>query len=79
MDLETFDNLRRNAAASLMSEKDPRGYWEGELSSSALSTATAITALHFAGDSPELIERGLHWLSSNANGDGGCTDCCLLC
>ena len=33
------------ARAALLAERGPHGHWEGELSSSALSTATAVTAL----------------------------------
>ena len=33
------------ATAALMAELNPDGHWRGELSSSALSTATAVIAL----------------------------------
>ena len=33
------------ATAALLAERNAQGFWEGELSSSALSTATAVTAL----------------------------------
>ena len=33
------------ARTALLAERGPHGHWEGELSSSALSTATAVTAL----------------------------------
>ena len=59
-----------------MAEMGPQGFWTGELSSSALSTATAVTALatldrvaHAA-----LIVRGLRWLAENQNVDGGWGD-----
>ena len=35
----------RTATAALIDELEPAGHWKGELSSSALSTATAVTAL----------------------------------
>ena len=35
----------KKARAALLAERGPHGHWEGELSSSALSTATAVTAL----------------------------------
>ncbi|MHB0955069.1 MAG: prenyltransferase/squalene oxidase repeat-containing protein [Pirellulaceae bacterium] len=38
------------ARADLLAERTPSGHWEGELSSSALSTATAISALSIARD-----------------------------
>jgi squalene-hopene/tetraprenyl-beta-curcumene cyclase len=40
--LETLTNAR----ATLLAARGPHGHWEGELSSSALSTATAVFALH---------------------------------
>ena len=54
-----------------------KGYWEGHLSSSALSTATAITALATmdrAGERNPLRhfqQAGLRWLASHVNEDGG--------
>ena len=50
--------------------------WEGCLSSSALSTATAVTALAiFDRDKYRLqILNGLSWLSANINDDGGWGD-----
>lgn len=66
----------RNARTALLRERVDAGYWEGELSPSALSTATAVFALHHA--SPEahagLIERGALWLLTHQNGDGGWGD-----
>jgi squalene-hopene/tetraprenyl-beta-curcumene cyclase len=52
------------------------GYWEGELSSSALSTATAVVALHGvdAVRHAALIEAGAGWLVANQNTDGGWGD-----
>jgi squalene-hopene/tetraprenyl-beta-curcumene cyclase len=53
------------------------GYWTGELSSSALSTATATIALYLArGDSPP-VAGGLEWLERTANEDGGWGDTVL--
>jgi squalene-hopene/tetraprenyl-beta-curcumene cyclase len=68
------------ARAALFAERHPDGYWLGELSPSALSTATAVSALSLvqqgadAPRSPELIERGLHWLAEQQNADGGWGD-----
>jgi len=55
------------------------GHWEGELSSSALSTATAVFALAVAGKNAhrQLIRRGLDWLAENQNHDGGWGDTVL--
>ncbi len=52
------------------------GFWEGRLSSSALSTATAISALALAdaaADTPRL-RSGIAWLSAWQNADGGWGD-----
>ena len=52
------------ARDALLAERTANGFWVGELSSSALSTATAVVALHLA-DSSEfsaLFRGGLNWL-----------------
>ena len=41
-----LDTALSNARAALLGERNASGHWEGELSTSALSTATAIVALH---------------------------------
>lgn len=56
-----------------------RGHWEGELSTSALSTATAVMALEMVrrnGGTPQadLIDRGLVWIAEHQNKDGGWGD-----
>jgi len=55
------------------------GHWEGELSSSALSTATAVTALTLVDRTRHeaLIRRGLAWLARHRNADGGWGDTVL--
>jgi squalene-hopene/tetraprenyl-beta-curcumene cyclase len=61
----------------LLSARTADGYWAGELSSSALSTATAAVALASAKQSAtdiELADRGLRWLASHQNADGGWGD-----
>jgi squalene-hopene/tetraprenyl-beta-curcumene cyclase len=58
------------------------GHWTGKLSSSALSTATAVSALAIyrrhavetTVAAPPLIVRGLDWLARHANPDGGWGD-----
>src|SRR5688572_3507474 len=70
------------AVQTLLDAREKSGHWVGELSSSALSTATAVCAFVVANrnaDSPnpkhlELIEAGLNWLSQNQNADGGWGD-----
>lgn len=74
----------------LLSERDSAGHWVGELSTSALSTATAVMALEqVRRASPaadvipsisqfdQLIERGLQWLVEHQNADGGWGDTVL--
>lgn len=80
-----FDRERLNAAlarvrAELLAERNAAGYWEGELSSSALSTATAVTAFAISdraiGTSQfsREIFAALSWLAEHVNADGGWGD-----
>ncbi len=75
------------AQAGLRALRTDAGHWTGELSSSALSTATAVTALALAraastpatapSGAAELaakIEAGLTWLARHQNADGGWGD-----
>ena len=59
---------------ALLAERHPDGYWVGELSSSALSTATAVSALSLVGGHDQLTSAGLHWLAGHQNADGGWGD-----
>jgi squalene-hopene/tetraprenyl-beta-curcumene cyclase len=67
---------------ALLGERQAGGYWTGKLSSSALSTATAVCALTIyrryaikeALVAAPLILRGLDWLSRHGNPDGGWGD-----
>ncbi|MCB1203229.1 MAG: squalene--hopene cyclase [Verrucomicrobiae bacterium] len=70
--LETLTSAREH----LLAERNPQGHWSGELSTSALSTATAVVALG-------LVDGELHrghvtaacrWLLENRNEDGGWGD-----
>lgn len=72
-DLET---TLKNAREALLKERTAGGYWEGELSASALSTATAVIALHMAcpAKNARLIDRGSLWLLAHQNPDGGWGD-----
>jgi squalene-hopene/tetraprenyl-beta-curcumene cyclase len=77
---ETLANARR----ALLAARGPHGHWEGELSSSALSTATAVFALSLHARSAggtdarrQLIAAGLRWLADHQNPDGGWGDTVL--
>ncbi|NQT40818.1 MAG: squalene--hopene cyclase, partial [Planctomycetes bacterium] len=76
--------LRRaheTARDQLLAARNADGYWVGELSSSALSTATAASALVLvdrhtpgASDHSPLIDGALQWLARCQNADGGWGD-----
>jgi squalene-hopene/tetraprenyl-beta-curcumene cyclase len=83
--LMTTSELKICVREELLARRSANGAWCGELSSSALSTATAVTALaaldrcrdddaHAA-----LIHRGLAWLDANRNADGGWGDTTQSC
>ena len=90
LDPQRFAAARAKAIAALLDARTADGHWEGELSSSALSTATAVTALAiFAkefkvqgsrfkvtanADPHSAIHQGLRWLAQNVNADGGWGD-----
>jgi squalene-hopene/tetraprenyl-beta-curcumene cyclase len=69
-------------AARLMAGRTADGYWVGELSSSALSTATALVALGLyargaaapSAHDIALVNGGVAWLLSHQNEDGGWGD-----
>ncbi len=66
----------QRATSALLAEMNAAGHWTGELSSSALSTATAVIALAKvdAAHHAALIRGGLRWLAENVNADGGWGD-----
>ena len=83
-----IDQLRQaqsSAAESLIQDASAAGHWEGELSASALSTATAIATFQLAirerAESAvlyqPLIVQGLRWLVAHQNEDGGWGDTIL--
>jgi squalene-hopene/tetraprenyl-beta-curcumene cyclase len=83
-----IDQLRQAqslAAESLIQDASVTGHWEGELSASALSTATAIATFRLAiREQAEtatlyqpLIVQGLRWLVAHQNEDGGWGDTIL--
>jgi squalene-hopene/tetraprenyl-beta-curcumene cyclase len=71
------------ARKELLAARAPEGHWVGELSSSALSTATAVCALSIAeANNPAFrtphstlrVSKGLDWLAAHVNADGGWGD-----
>lgn len=80
----TTDRLRHAfslARSALLAERTPDGHWIGELSTSALSTATAVSALAHVqkattalGTFDSLIQSGIRWLVAHQNADGGWGD-----
>ncbi len=71
-----MEQLLANARAALLAERAPGGFWVGELSPSALSTATAIFTFKLSGKSEHepQIRAGIAWLIANQNRDGGWGD-----
>ena len=68
-----------NARRSLLDARADAGHWVGELSASALSTATALFTLwrHQLATGTEYrsrIDAGLAWLAATQNADGGFGD-----
>ena len=71
----------------LLAQRIDGGWWEGELSTSALSTATAVMALTLAEKQTDdasqsekfrkLAAAGLRWLVRHQNEDGGWGDTVL--
>ena len=58
----------------LLESRGAHSHWTGELSTSALSTATAVMALHLANPRDPLCAAGLQWLEDTQNPDGGFGD-----
>ncbi len=74
--MDTLRKACRSVLEKVMEHRDAdSGVWTGELSSSALGTALAITALE-AGEATDrtLAEAGANWLCLHANADGGWGD-----
>lgn len=75
-----LESARQRSVEALLEERCRAGHWVGELSTSALSTATASFALgtfdRARGEDGHraLVRGGLRWLAENANSDGGWGD-----
>jgi squalene-hopene/tetraprenyl-beta-curcumene cyclase len=80
VDQSRLDAAYQTALAALLVERTPDGYWIGELSTSALSTAVASSALALVqkavapGRYDPLIQGGVAWLAAHQNDDGGWGD-----
>ena len=79
MDSARLRAARDHARENLLAARNEEGHWSGELSSSALATATAVNALRIVqletgADHQKLVDGGLRWLAENANDDGGWGD-----
>jgi squalene-hopene/tetraprenyl-beta-curcumene cyclase len=79
IDLDRLERAYRIARDALLAERTPDGHWVGELSTSALSTATAVSALalvqkHTSQNHSTLIANGIAWLAAHQNSDGGWGD-----
>ena len=73
-----------NARRFLLAARGSHGHWVGELSTSALSTATAVFTLSLydrtcgsPGKHAKIIAGGLRWLAETQNPDGGWGDTTL--
>jgi squalene-hopene/tetraprenyl-beta-curcumene cyclase len=83
LDRERLQRAVERVSRELLAAIGPEDHWVGELSSSALSTATAVTALavvqresHLTSHS-SLLTSGLAWLAAHQNADGGWGDTVL--
>jgi len=63
-------------AERLLASRNSAGHWEGQLASSALSTATAVIAMSLADreQHAEAVRSGLAWLAATQREDGGWGD-----
>jgi squalene-hopene/tetraprenyl-beta-curcumene cyclase len=77
---DRLESAYQTALSALLAERTPQGHWVGELSTSALSTATAVMALSLvarqtgASAHSDLIDNGIRWLVEHQNADGGWGD-----
>jgi squalene-hopene/tetraprenyl-beta-curcumene cyclase len=82
LDRDAIERTLGSARERLLASRTKSGHWEGFLSPSALSTATAACALEAvrrrredrSGELESMVRRALTWLVSHQNADGGFGD-----
>jgi len=84
IDYDRLTAAYQRARRDLLAQRVPAGHWVGRLSSSALSTATAVSGLSLVSDHTtddsrrkacrQLAERGIGFLAQCQNNDGGWGD-----
>ncbi|MHB1461951.1 MAG: prenyltransferase/squalene oxidase repeat-containing protein [Armatimonadota bacterium] len=76
MNHDRLTKATSQAVEYLLGEMQPEGYWKGELSSSALSTAIAVSAMAVSELEAHAnrITAGVEWLTQTQNSDGGWGD-----
>lgn len=69
-------NRKEQFTTALLDSRNSSGFWEGQLSSSALAGAVSIIAFQFSDSDRYIneIQDGLDWLLSHQNHDGGYGD-----
>ena len=74
--MKNIETTIKRLQQMLLAESNEKGYWTGELSSSALSTATAVFALAAVDKDAHAsyIDAGINWLKKKQNPDGGWGD-----
>jgi squalene-hopene/tetraprenyl-beta-curcumene cyclase len=77
MNADELDLTLMRLIQRLLDARQANGCWTGELSDSALSTATAVMALYMADNGDPLVAAGLDWLERTQNPDGGFGDTIL--
>jgi squalene-hopene/tetraprenyl-beta-curcumene cyclase len=77
--MDALDRAIASTQAHLEALRTSDGHWKGHLSSSALSTATAVVALSLVDREKHaaLIQKGTQWLRDHQNTDGGWGDTTL--
>src|SRR5262245_59677947 len=82
LDRDEIERAVRTLARRLLDKRSGGDHWDGRLSSSALSTATAVLALETAarngypdaGRLRSMVKPGSDWLRDHQNPDGGWGD-----